>query len=170
MRTVPTHHQQCREPGCSQLAEVRGRCGPCYRAAVTAAKQKGERTRLVNEAAAAERLLADGADVVYLYRILPAELIPDGVVVVHSHVRPRRRLGWDGFRAWLQEPTERLERCDCKWAPETGVYLCRVWKKFGSDVSRLTSDLAFADALPRHTSGGGFLAMSIGPECRRKTR
>jgi hypothetical protein len=85
-------------------------------------KERAWLSRVANERAGIERLLADGADIVYLGLILPAELIPDGVVVVHNHVRPRRRLGYDGFRAWVQRPTDRLEVCPCTWAPEAGVH------------------------------------------------
>jgi hypothetical protein len=43
--------------------------------------------------------------------------------VVHNHVRPARRLGTRGFRAWLAVPDERLvEPCGCSWAPEVGEH------------------------------------------------
>jgi hypothetical protein len=42
-----------------------------------------------------------------------------GRVLVHNRVRPvARRSGIRGSRFWLQQPDERLERCDCGWAPE----------------------------------------------------
>ena len=59
-----------------------------------------------------------GVDAVYLDRI-PAT-IPDGWVLVHNSVRPTRCLGYRGFRAWLQAPSDRLELCACGWAPEVG--------------------------------------------------
>ena len=48
--------------------------------------------------------------------------IPAGRVVVHNQVRPTRRLGSRGFRAWLTEPSERLVLCGCDWAPELGEH------------------------------------------------
>jgi hypothetical protein len=48
--------------------------------------------------------------------------VPEGRVVVHNHVRPARRLGTRGFRAWLAEPSADIERCDCGWAPELGAH------------------------------------------------
>lgn len=48
--------------------------------------------------------------------------VPEGWVVVHSHVRPTRRLGSRGFRAWLAEPRDRLEVCGCDWAPQLGEH------------------------------------------------
>jgi len=46
-------------------------------------------------------------------------VIPAGQVAVHNNVRPTRRLGSRGFRAWLAPAdAERLERCECGWAPE----------------------------------------------------
>jgi hypothetical protein len=42
--------------------------------------------------------------------------VPSGRVVVHNHVRPARRLGERGFRAWTQLPDESLVVCDCGWA------------------------------------------------------
>lgn len=56
----------------------------------------------------------------YLYKI-PAE-VPAGRVVVHNRVRPTRHLGSRGFRAWLAEPSDRLEACGCDWAPELGEH------------------------------------------------
>jgi hypothetical protein len=57
--------------------------------------------------------------VLYLTRLPKA--VPDGRVLVHNHVRPTRHLGSRGFRAWLtDEGAERLEPCDCDWAPELG--------------------------------------------------
>ena len=40
----------------------------------------------------------------YLFKI-PIR-VPAGQVVVHNHVRPTRRLGSRGFRAWLAEPSD----------------------------------------------------------------
>lgn len=54
-------------------------------------------------------------------RTIPTE-VPAGRVVVHSTVRPTRRLGSRGFRAWLSTPGAHLEPCGCGWAPELGVH------------------------------------------------
>jgi hypothetical protein len=62
----------------------------------------------------------DGKWMVYLKR-LPTR-IPKGMHLVHNTVLPTRRLGFRGFRAWLTPHEERLERCDCGWAPELGVH------------------------------------------------
>ena len=56
----------------------------------------------------------------YLSRV--PESVPPGKIVVHSHVRPTRRLGSRGFRAWLAEPSPRYEVCPCEWAPELGAH------------------------------------------------
>ena len=60
---------------------------------------------------------------------LPGELrripdtVPAGQVVVHNHVTPTRHPGSRGFRAWLAAPDpDRLEACDCGWAPELGQH------------------------------------------------
>jgi hypothetical protein len=65
----------------------------------------------------------DGSMTTYLRRI-PASAadVPAGLVVVHNSVRPTRRLGSRGFRAYLVEPHGRLEVCGCGWAPEVGVH------------------------------------------------
>jgi hypothetical protein len=57
------------------------------------------------------------SEVAYLDRI-PAAILP-GMVVVHNSVRPSRRLGTRGFRAWL-EPADapNHEVCPCDWATE----------------------------------------------------
>lgn len=58
----------------------------------------------------------------YLKRI-PATIPPDRVLV-HNNVRPTRRLGQRGFRAWY-EPAARSQRlaiCYCGWAPELGIH------------------------------------------------
>ena len=61
------------------------------------------------------------AEFAYLKR-LPTQLDP-GVVLVHNSVRPTRRLGSRGFRAWLAAPDlARLEVCPCEWAPELGPH------------------------------------------------
>jgi hypothetical protein len=63
------------------------------------------------------RELARRAGVEYLDRLPRA--IPADRVLVHNHVRPTRRLGMRGFRAWLAAPNAaRLQVCDCGWAPE----------------------------------------------------
>jgi uncharacterized protein (DUF433 family) len=51
----------------------------------------------------------------YIKRIPPT--IPPDCVLVHNHVRPTRRLGQRGFRAWLALPSAALEICSCGWAP-----------------------------------------------------
>lgn len=50
--------------------------------------------------------------------------IPDGWVMVHNQVRPTRRLGSRGFRAWLQPvgSARKLEVCGCGWAPEHATH------------------------------------------------
>jgi hypothetical protein len=44
--------------------------------------------------------------------------VPVGKVLVHNHVRPTLRLGFAGFRAWLDNPGENYEICNCGWAPK----------------------------------------------------
>lgn len=51
----------------------------------------------------------------------PAD-IPAGRVVVHNHVRPARRLGMRGFRAYLVQPGPLITACGCGWAPELGTH------------------------------------------------
>lgn len=62
---------------------------------------------------------AGGITMRYLKRV-PADSgeIPAGHVLVHNRVRPTRRLGSRGFRAWTQVPTDSLVLCECGWAAE----------------------------------------------------
>jgi hypothetical protein len=47
----------------------------------------------------------------YLFRIpASAAAIPPGQVIVHNRVRPARRLGTRGFRAWLGSAERRARR------------------------------------------------------------
>ena len=62
------------------------------------------------------------AGMIYLRRIPAAHEVPAGLVVVHNHVRPAPRLGLRGFRAWLSDPSGKLEPCTCGWAPELGTH------------------------------------------------
>jgi hypothetical protein len=63
----------------------------------------------------------------YLSR-LPDALPDDGRVLVHNQVRPSRKLGSYGFRAWLQPMGDRIEVCDCSWAPNLGRHYVRSWR------------------------------------------
>ena len=51
----------------------------------------------------------------YLARV--PKNVPAGKIVAHNRVRPTRRLGSRGFRAWLADPSPRYEACSCEWAP-----------------------------------------------------
>jgi hypothetical protein len=104
-----------------------GRCLDCYPAAVQRTRQRADANSLARWQAGVERYLADCARGVYLDRIVPADSIPHGVVVVHNNARPRRRLGYDGFWAWVQVPNDRLLMCGCSWAPEVGVHYRGDW-------------------------------------------
>ena len=64
-------------------------------------------------------------DVEYLTKLPDPGGIPPGKVVVHNDVRPTRRLGSRGFRAWLQSPGPGLEECPCGWAAELGAHYRR---------------------------------------------
>jgi hypothetical protein len=47
---------------------------------------------------------------------IPRKPLPAGRVLVHNHVLPQPRLGWNGFRAWTQTLDDTLMVCPCKWA------------------------------------------------------
>jgi hypothetical protein len=65
-------------------------------------------------------ILAETGLMEYITKRLPSA-IPGGKVLVHNQVYPvARRPGTRGSRCWLQEPSDRLEPCDCGWAPELG--------------------------------------------------
>jgi hypothetical protein len=53
------------------------------------------------------------------------EAVPAGKVLVHNHVRPTVRLGFAGFRAWLDDPDDGYEVCTCGWAPHLVHYRVR---------------------------------------------
>ncbi len=59
--------------------------------------------------------------------VLP-QLVPNGKVLVHNQVSPVSLIpDMRGSRCWLQNPSGRLEPCDCDWAPGLGVHfrVCR---------------------------------------------
>ena len=58
----------------------------------------------------------------YLHKMPRA--VPAGFALVHNQVQPRRRLGYNGFRAWLEKPklNPEIERCACNWVPELGEH------------------------------------------------
>src|SRR4051812_9180604 len=65
-----------------------------------------------------------------MYLVGMPGFVPPGFVLVHNHVRPTRRLGSWGFRAWLSaRGTTGLELCHCGWAPELGRHY-RVWRNW----------------------------------------
>jgi len=50
------------------------------------------------------------------------DAIPPGRILVHNSVRPAKRLGYRGFRAWLSFPEPKCVICDCKWASNLGKH------------------------------------------------
>jgi elongation factor P hydroxylase len=46
--------------------------------------------------------------------------IPAGRVLVHNHIVQAHGVytvcGWNGFRAWTQKPSRKLEPCKCGWS------------------------------------------------------
>lgn len=55
---------------------------------------------------------------------IPREL-PDGVVLVHNHVRPASPIGMSGFRIWCQSPSDEPELvvCDCGWPRHSKTHI-----------------------------------------------
>jgi hypothetical protein len=49
-------------------------------------------------------------------RVHIPKTLPEGRVLVHSHVLPQYGLGMNGFRAWTQPLDDTLMVCPCKWA------------------------------------------------------
>jgi hypothetical protein len=64
----------------------------------------------------------DGTERHYVTRVPSPDEIPAGMVLAHNQVRPTRRIGARGFRAWLQAPADTLEVCACGWAPEVPAH------------------------------------------------
>jgi hypothetical protein len=59
----------------------------------------------------------------YLSKVPKPDEVPSGLIVWHNHVRPTRRRGSRGFRAYLSPPDpERLVACECDWAPELDTH------------------------------------------------
>jgi hypothetical protein len=59
----------------------------------------------------------------YLYSV-PRGPVPAPDVVVHNILptTPHARLGPNGFHAWLDVPSDRIQVCTCGWAPQLGVH------------------------------------------------
>jgi hypothetical protein len=74
----------------------------------------------VKKPMAIEATTSNGTRVTYLTS-LPTS-IPSGQYLVHNNVRPTRRLGSRGFRAWLIAPSDHLTPCACGWAKELGPH------------------------------------------------
>jgi hypothetical protein len=68
-------------------------------------------------------LIQIGSSTIMYLRKIP-KAVPSGFALVHNSVRPLRTLGLNGFRAWLEKPcpNDRIEICDCAWAPELGEH------------------------------------------------
>jgi hypothetical protein len=57
----------------------------------------------------------------YLPRV--PKSVPEGKVLVHNQVYPvTRRAGVRGSRHWLEPLSDKLEICQCHWAPELGAH------------------------------------------------
>lgn len=70
-------------------------------------------------AAVAAEIYAE-TGMLYLKRLPKA--IPEDHVLVHNTVLPASPLGRNGFRAWLQVISDKLELCPCKWANKLGTH------------------------------------------------
>jgi hypothetical protein len=46
---------------------------------------------------------------------LPGEPMPEGLYLVHNHVKPVSPLGINGFRAWIQLHKRDLVECRCNF-------------------------------------------------------
>ncbi len=46
---------------------------------------------------------------------IPKTVPDDGTIVVHNHVKPAAPIGTNGFRVWLDDPSDKYERCLCDW-------------------------------------------------------
>ena len=63
-----------------------------------------------------KRKIKEGLRVLELETIPAA--IPTGYVLVHNHIPHTINTvcGEDGFRAWMQKPSDDLELCKCGWS------------------------------------------------------
>jgi hypothetical protein len=54
---------------------------------------------------------------------MPKE-IPAGKILVHNSVRPSRRIGYKGSRAWWDDKgnADNSDKCDCGWGAELGEH------------------------------------------------
>jgi hypothetical protein len=80
----------------------------------------------------------------YLSR-MPAS-VPPGSILVHNHLQPARRLGWRGFRAWLDTldapGRAPVEPCPCGWASELGQhYRVKARWQPGADTSDTANEI-----------------------------
>ena|SRR6516164_4120170 len=89
---------------------------------------------------------------------LPAT-VPTGLVLVHNSVRPAKRLGTRGFRAWLDQPSERYVTCACGWARELGTHY---------RVDRFTRNSSRSTRRSRHSLARSVpaIAASVGATAR----
>jgi hypothetical protein len=44
---------------------------------------------------------------------LPATKLPAGLCLAHNHIKPVKPIGRNGFRAWVTDDADRLEKCNC---------------------------------------------------------
>lgn len=47
---------------------------------------------------------------------IPRKALPEGVVLVHNHIKPQKLIGMNGFRAWTQPLDNNVTLCRCDWA------------------------------------------------------
>jgi hypothetical protein len=47
---------------------------------------------------------------------IPRKKLPRGIVLVHNHIVPQRKIGTNGFRAWIQKLDNTFVLCDCDMA------------------------------------------------------
>jgi hypothetical protein len=85
-------------------------------------KQPGEETEILKN----YELVIDPDGQATLYLTHRPRRMPAGFALVHNNVKPPpsrvRKLGANGFRAWLALPGEHLAACRCGWAAELGEH------------------------------------------------
>jgi hypothetical protein len=76
----------------------------------------------------AKNLLAENAGAMPTLDYLPAgpvpKAIPTGKILVHNSVRPSKRIGSRGFRAWWDEAANKADwkECRCGWCADLGEH------------------------------------------------